>query len=99
MESLWVSGIIPGICDTLIVMLFPGKSAVPSCQVTGCRSGFMQEAVWPGGNHGALGNDSGWELDMFNCSGFCSPFAASVTVGPKSFGCGLKADSGQMCCI
>lgn len=33
MESLWVSGIIPGIRDTLIVMLFPGKPAVPSCQV------------------------------------------------------------------
>ena len=33
MESLWVSGIIPGICDTLTVMLFPGKPPVPCCQV------------------------------------------------------------------
>ena len=45
-----VSGIIPGIRDTLIVMLFPGKPAVPSCQVLAAglalwrrRSG--QEAV------------------------------------------------------
>lgn len=88
-ESLWVSGTIPGICDTLIVMLFPGKPAVPSCRVLAAglalwRRSAGQEAVT------GLWGDSWWELAVFDCPGSRSPFPASVTAGQRVLGVGWK---------
>lgn len=95
-ESLWISRIIPGICDTLSDA-YSWEASSPLLSSAGCRSGFQEAAGWPEGSRGALGNDSSWELAVFTCLGSGSLFAASVTVGPKSLQCGLKADSGQIC--
>lgn len=53
MESLWIRGIIPGICDTLSDA-YSQEARSPLLSSAGFRSGFKEAAGWPEGSHEAL---------------------------------------------